>query len=99
MEKLKFMLVATGVFNIADYFFTNEAIAAGMAEGNPIMDAILHTNLFPFIKLLAVPFGLYLLWRVRHRVPRLAYYAWVPFLAYGMLTIYHGYLYTNGYFV
>ena len=94
---LKTILITTGVFNAADYFFTMQAIAAGMAEGNPVMDSILHTPWFPIIKLLVVPFGLYLIWRARNMVPRLKYYAWVPFLAYGALTAYHMFLFFTGY--
>lgn len=94
---LKYILILTGAFNIADYFFTLEAIGAGMAEGNPFMDAILHTPWFPVAKLIAVPAGLYLLWRVKERVPRVKYYAAVPFFAYSALTVYHLYLYFSGY--
>ncbi|MDI6742185.1 MAG: hypothetical protein QMD11_05525 [Smithella sp.] len=61
------------------------------------MDAILHTAWFPVAKLIAVPVGLYLLWKAKERVPRVKYYASVPFLAYSALMAYHLYLFFTGY--
>ena len=94
---MKIILILTGFLNIADYFLSLQAFKAGMAEGNPVMDAILHTPIFPLYKLGAVTVFLWLLWRYRERVPRLRYYVWVPFLAYGVLTVWHAYLFFTGY--
>ena len=94
---LKRILILTATFNILDYFFTLKAVSAGMVEGNPAMEAILHTPLFPAVKLLLVPLMLWVLWRYRERVPRLRYYVWVPFVAYAILTGWHVFLVVKGY--
>ena len=94
---MKIIPILTGFLNIADYFLSLQAFKAGMAEGNPVMDAILHTPIFPLYKLGAVTVFLWLLWRYRERVPRLRYYVWVPFLAYGVLTVWHFVLWSRGY--
>ena len=67
-NKLRFMLYAVALFNVADYFLTLAAVSKGAAEGNPVMDAILHTPWFPVLKLVAVPLALLWIWRVRRRV-------------------------------
>ena len=91
------LAILTGILNFADYFLSLQAFRAGMAEGNPVMDAILHTPIFPLYKLGAVTVFLWLLWRYRERVPRLRYYVWVPFMAYAMLTGWHVFLAATGY--
>lgn len=92
-NKLRFMLLAVGLFNVTDYFLTRAAIAKGATEGNPVMDAILHTPWFPIVKLFAVPVALYWIWTVRHKArPAFLRLAWVIFLAYGFLTVWHTYV-------
>lgn len=88
---LKFMLIATGIFNVADYISTMIAISNGVPEGNPVMDAVIGTPWFPVIKLVLVPLALYFVWRCRGRVRRVVYYAGVVFAAYGLLTAWHVY--------
>ena len=92
-NKLRFMLIAVALFNAADYFLTLAAVSKGAVEGNPFMDAILHTPFFPLVKLVAVPVGLYWLWVVRHKArPGFMRLVWVAFLAYGFLTVWHTYV-------
>jgi hypothetical protein len=92
-NKLRFMLICVALFNAADYFLTRIAVSKGAVEANPFMDAILHTPFFPAVKLLAVPLGLYWIWRVRGRVrPAVMRVVWVAFLAYGFLTVWHTYV-------
>ena len=51
---LPMLLLGIGLFNVADYFFTVQALSLGARELNPVMDAIAHTPLFPVVKLTVV---------------------------------------------
>ena len=89
-KTLKWMLITLGLFNIIDYISTTVAIANGVAEGNAAMDAIIGTALFPIVKLVLVPLGLYLIWIVRGKIRRPVLLAvGVPFVAYSLLTGWH----------
>ncbi len=91
MISLKLMLIAIGVFNVADYFFTLRALEAGFTEGNPFMDAIIYTSWFPAIKLLLIPCGLLAIWLVEDRLkPFSKHIILVALLVYAGLMVYHG---------
>ena len=91
-KTLKWMLVTLGLFNVIDCISTTVAIANGVAEGNAAMDAIIGTAWFPLVKLILVPLGLYLVWRVRSQTRRSILLAMtVPFVAYTLLTMWHIY--------
>ena len=88
---LALMLFGIGIFNITDYYFTLEAISLGAHEGNPIMDAILHTPFFPIVKLLLVPGLLVFIWVIRSRIERLRSLIVIAFAGYLMVNVYHLY--------
>lgn len=91
-KTLKWILATIGVLNIIDYISTIVAISNGVAEGNAAMDAIIGTALFPIVKLVLVPAGLFLIWHVRHNIRRpVMYFTAIPFAAYSLLTAWHIY--------
>ncbi len=68
MVYLRMTLITLGVFNVADYFLTLRCLESGFVEGNPIMAPVVGTAWFPIIKIILVPLGLYLVWRVRNQI-------------------------------
>ena len=100
-KMLRIALTIIGIFNIADYFFTRRAIAAGMVESNPIMDAILHTPIFPLYKLVIVTGFIFFIWYSRKRwnrlTPLITLGIVVLVVAYSGVTIWHGFLWYSGY--
>lgn len=86
---LAITLPGVWLLNVADYFLTCRALAAGAVEVNPVMAMVVGTPLFPAVKLVAVPLLLLLIWRLRHRVKRTAAYVWVPLVVYSMLMVWH----------
>ena len=68
---MPFLLIGIGLLNITDYFFTLQAFSLGAREGNPIMNAIVHTPLFPVVKLIIVPLLLVSVWVSRVKLNRL----------------------------
>ena len=98
---MKTMLILTGLFNIMDYFFTRKAIAAGMVESNPAMNAILHTPIFPLYKLIIVTGFIIFVWYSRKwwkgLRPLITAGVWLVFLAYSCVTVWHCVLWVRGY--
>ncbi|MFO8059036.1 MAG: DUF5658 family protein [Bacillota bacterium] len=91
MISLKLMLIAIGVFNIADYVVTMQAVRDGFTEGNPLMQSILFTPWFAAIKLLLIPSCLLAIWLVEDRLrPFGRKVVLVGLLAYAGLMVYHG---------
>lgn len=91
MISLRLMLIAIGVFNVADYVVTLQALEAGFTEGNPFMDAIIGTPWFAAIKLLLIPCCLLAIWLVEDRLrPFARRIVLVGLLAYAALMVYHG---------
>ncbi len=90
---LPILLIGIGLFNAADYFFTVQALSMGATEANPVMDAIVHTPLFPMVKLFLVPVFLLFIWVVRAKIERLhkpvMIMLWVVFIGYFSVTVYH----------
>jgi hypothetical protein len=86
---LKYLLIGTGVFNVADYLLTMLALNMGYREANPIMKLIIDTKFFPIVKILIVPLLLYSIWARRHKVgPRILFYSGLVFGAYLVLMVY-----------
>ena len=98
---LMWLLLAVAVFNVGDYFLTLQAISVGMAEGNPVMDAILHTPIFPLYKLGAVTAFICIVWVSRKHWNKLSVVihagVWLMFLVYGSVTAWHFVLWSRGY--
>ena len=89
------LLLGIGLFNIADYFFTVQALYLGATEANPVMDAIVHTPLFSVVKLILVPALLVFFWTVRHKIRTrkniIMMLTWVVFISYFVVSVYHLY--------
>lgn len=89
------LLIAICILNITDYFFTVKAISLGANEANPIMNAIIHTPLFPVVKLILVPGSLLLIWIYRFKIKRLQtlilVLLWIVFAGYLSVKVYHLY--------
>ena len=95
MRYLPILLLGIGLFNIADYFFTVNALSLGATEANPVMDAIVHTPLFPVVKLILIPALLVFFWTVRHKIQTrknaIMPLTWGVFISYFVVTVYHLY--------
>ena len=93
------LLLGIGLFNVVDYFFTVQALFLGATEANPVMDAIVHTPLFPVVKLILVPALLVFFWTVRHKIRTrkniIMLMTWVVFISYFFVTVYHLYWQLN----
>ncbi len=86
---LKYLLIGTAVFNVADYFLTTLALSMGYREANPVINAIVDTLFFPAVKIIIIPIMLYSVWARRQRVgPRILFYAGIVFTAYYLLMVY-----------
>ena len=88
------LLLGIFLVNIADAFFTLDWIARGGTEGNPLMDWLLAQGqmAFLFFKCLAV--GAWLLVLTVHKNFQLARWGlWVLATFYGLLLLYHIFLY------
>ena len=95
IRHLFFLLPRIGLFNIADYFFTVNALSLGATEANPVMDAIVHTPLFPVVKLILIPALLVFFWIIRHKMKTrknmIMMLTWGVFISYFVVTVYHLY--------
>ncbi len=95
MHYLPILLIGIGLLNIADYFFTVQALSLGAREINPVMDAIAHTPLFPVVKLILIPVLLLFVWTARHKLQArkraIMLLTWVAFVSYFVMTLYHLY--------
>ncbi|MGI6149215.1 MAG: hypothetical protein GX195_01400 [Firmicutes bacterium] len=87
---LLLLLMGIGVLNVADYFFTDLLVVrGGHIELNPLMRGLQGTPFFPLYKLVAIPLGLWFLWRVRHLVRRrMMFLIWLTFCVYVGLMVY-----------
>ena len=90
---LPMLLLGIGLFNVADYFFTVNALSMGATEANPVMDAIVHTPFFSVVKLILVPALVVFFWTVRHKIRTrrniIMMLTWVVFISYFVVTVYH----------
>ncbi len=92
------LLLGIGAFNKADFMLTNIAISEGYQEANPVINTVLNTWGFPFLKLLVVPSILIGLWMIRRRLNKRMYgYIWVGFIVYFMLMVHFKLLLFSGY--
>jgi len=88
---LLFLLVAVSIFNVIDYFVTMQSICRGFVEGNPVINAILHTPFFPLLKIVVIPLALFFIWQVRRHIgKRLILYVSGMFVCYLSLMVYFG---------
>lgn len=63
---LFWLLILTGVFNVIDFFNTRDLVVYGIhSEWNPFMRILVGTPYFAIYKLVLIPLGLAVLWRVR----------------------------------
>lgn len=63
------LLLLTGLFNVVDFFATQDLVVYGIhGEWNPLMRPLMGTPYFAFCKLILIPLGLIFLWRVRNVV-------------------------------
>ena len=92
---LLIILWGLGIFNAIDFASTFYLVNMGVRESNILIDKILHTPLFSLVKLVAVPIGLYVVWRARPRFNRgrraIAITLQAVFGVYALLTVYHAY--------
>ena len=87
------MLACIYTLNVADYYLTLSAVSKGATEANPIMAAILHTPMFPVVKLFCIPAILCMIWVARANVrPAIVRVVWVPVVAYVLLGMWHLYV-------
>ena len=97
MEKRYLFILLPGIalFNIANYFFTINALSLGATEANPVMDAIVHTPLFPVVKLILIPALLVFFWTMRHKMKTrknfIMLLTWGVFISYFVVSVYHLY--------
>lgn len=89
------MLVLIGVFNAADYYFTETLAALGGQELNPLTAPLINTPYFAVLKLIVIPLLLLFIWLVRKKInpKRLQIYTFVLFLCYFSLMLYFGALF------
>ena len=89
---LSILLPGIALFNAADHFFTINALSLGATEANPVMDAIVHTPLFPVVKLILIPALLVFFWTMRHKIKTrkniIMLLTWVVFISYFVVTVY-----------
>jgi hypothetical protein len=97
-NKLLKRLAAIGLLNAADYILTFYALKRGHEELNPVMAHIVHTPLFPILKLAIVPLLLAVIWNIRKKVkPKtLEYTTGLLLITYAILILYFGIAYTTG---
>jgi len=97
-NKLLKRLAAIGLLNAADYILTFYALKQGHEELNPVMAHIVHTPLFPILKLAIVPLLLAVIWNIRKKVkPKtLEYTTGLLLITYAILILYFGIAYTTG---
>lgn len=97
-NKLLKRLAAIGLLNAADYILTFYALKQGHEELNPVMAHIVHTPLFPILKLAIVPMLLAVIWNIRKKVkPKtLEYTTGLLLITYAILILYFGIAYTTG---
>ena len=86
---LKYLLIGTAAFNVADYLLTVLAISMGHQEANPLINLIVDTAMFPAVKILIIPVLLYSVWTRRHEVgTRILFYSGLVFTVYFFLMVY-----------
>lgn len=86
------VLAAVNVLNVLDYIFTVNALAAGMSEGNPIMESLFNYDIrvAGLVKVVAMLLVSFVIWRNRkYRV--ILGCALLTLTAYLILLTYHIY--------
>jgi hypothetical protein len=92
LPALAAVLIMVNVLNILDYVFTVNALAAGMSEGNPIMDSLFSYDIriAGLVKVLAMLGVTFVIWRNR-RYRMILGCALLTLVAYLVLITYHIY--------
>lgn len=88
-------LLAILIFNFIDYFSTVKLLRLGAVELNPFMNYAIEHNLFPLIKLVLIPFLIFLLMKYRNYIINKILYKYLIilcFISYSLITIYHFYI-------
>jgi len=86
------LLFNIALLSIIDYLYTVRAVSHGLKEFNPVMVPILHTPLFPLIKMFIIPLTLLWVWLNRDKWQHnwlINFGIWVLFMVYGGLTVWH----------
>jgi hypothetical protein len=91
MRNILTILFLICFLNILDYFFTLKAVELGFKEGNPIMNIALVNNFFPFIKLILVPIGLFIIWKSAKLNVFISVLLFFTLLVYITVNVYHIY--------
>ncbi len=89
-RSLFWMLVSIALFNLFDYFATQNLVTFGVhEEWNPLMRTLVGTPYFAVFKLVLIPLGLLFLWSVR-RIVVSKYLGLVRFVCgiYALLIVY-----------
>ncbi len=89
MRYMLSILLLIGFLNISDYFFTVKALELGFKERNPVINLIIDTYFFPFLKLLLVPMGLFVIWKLNNKTIFISILITFVFLIYFIVNIYH----------
>ena len=89
-RRLLRLLVLIGLFNVLDFFATQDLVVFGEhSEWNPLMRPLVGTVYFGLYKLVAIPLGLVFLWTVRRTlVPRFLGLVRLACGVYGLLMVY-----------
>lgn len=85
------------LLNIIDYLFTRHWVKLyGLsAEGNPFGRWLFENNLVGVVKFFGVGVLLAVLGICIRLKPKAAWVAYIPLVVYGLIDIYHGYIYFN----
>lgn len=68
-RRLLLLLLLIGLFNVIDFFATQDLVVyGGHGEWNPLMRGLVGTPYFAVYKLVLIPLGLLFLWLVRETV-------------------------------
>lgn len=94
--RLLLLLLCPVLFNAADYLLTREALQTGFREANPFMKPVVHTSLFPVVKLGYVSLGSLLIWAGRRRLGTFPLLVAAVTCVYGLLMAYFIRLKTAG---
>ncbi len=89
-RRLLWLLFLIGLLNVIDFLATQDLVVDGEhLEGNPVMRGLVGTSYFAVYKLVLIPLGLVLLWKVKDVVvPK--YMGWISLVGavYSLLIIY-----------
>ena len=90
-------LLIAYLLNILDYLFTRHWVNLYgiFIEGNPLGRWLFENNLVGIVKIFIVGGVLLLIGHLLKRCPNIKWIAYIPLVVYGIIDIYHGYIYFN----